>query len=105
MSKSEKSKGIPAKNPRENERRLINLAMKLAEKQLRDGTASSQVISHFLKLATVKEELELEKIRSDIRVSDAKEKQLQSYEDIKGLLSDAMEAMKSYRSLGGDDHY
>lgn len=105
MAEKSKSKGIPAKTPQENERRLINLAMQLAEKKLAEGSASSQLICHFLKLATTKEELELEKLRSDIRVADAKEKQLQSYEDIKSLLTGAMDAMKSYSSLGGDDHY
>lgn len=96
---------IPPITPRANERKLINLAMKLAEKQLRDGTASAQVISHFLRLATVKEELELERIRSDISVAKAKEKQMESASEIKKMFEDAINAMKSYGPPERGDEY
>lgn len=83
------------------ENQLINLAMKLAEKKLRDGTASSQIITHFLNLATAKVQLEAEKLRADVALSGAKIEKLKSDNDIKELYESAITAMKSYQ---GDDN-
>ena len=55
----------PATSPEARENQLINMAVDLAEQQLRDGTASSQVITHFLKLGTMKEQLEREKLMKE----------------------------------------
>lgn len=94
---------LPGRTPKARENQLINLAIDLAEKQLMDGSASSQVITHFLKLATVKEQLENEKLRSDLRVADAKIQQMKAQEDIGTLFQAAMDALKSYSSFGGED--
>lgn len=95
----------PARTPEERESQLVNLSMDLAERQLREGTASSQTINHFLKLATVREQLENEKLRSDLEVARAKIKQIESQEDIKELYENAMNALKEYsgRSYGSDE--
>ena len=50
----------PALTPEARENQLISLAVDLAEQQLRDGTASSQVITHYLKLGSTKEKIEKE---------------------------------------------
>ncbi len=42
----------PATTPEEREKQVINYAYELAEKQMLAGTASSQVITHFLKRST-----------------------------------------------------
>ena len=55
----------PALTPEARENQLISLAMDQAEQQLMDGTASSQVITHFLKLATSKTALEKEKLKKE----------------------------------------
>ena len=55
----------PALSPEARENQMISLAVDLAEKQLIEGTASSQVITHFLKLGTTKAELEKEKLRKE----------------------------------------
>lgn len=89
-----------ARTPEGRENQLINLAIDLAEKQLRDGSASSQVITHFLKLATVKEQLENEKLRADLRVAEAKIDNYKSQADIKGLYEKAINAMKEYAGFG-----
>ena len=60
---SSSSKIRPALSPEAREQQLISLAVDLAEQQLREGTASSQVISHYLKQSTMKSQLELEKLR------------------------------------------
>lgn len=97
MSDRKKS-GAPlkARTPKGRENQLINLAIDLAEKQLRDGSASSQVITHFLKLATTKEQLENDKLRADLRVAEAKIESFKSQTDIKELYEQAINALKSY---------
>ena len=50
----------PALTPEARENQLISLAVDLAEKQLQEGTASSQVITHYLKLGSTKERIERE---------------------------------------------
>lgn len=96
----------PALTPEARENQMISYAVDLAEKQLRDGTASSQVITHFLKLATVKEQLERDKLRQEIELQKAKTKALASDEEIKAMYKDAIEAMKKYSGYGDrDDDY
>lgn len=83
-------------NPRNKENQLISIAMDLAEEKLKNGTASSQLITHFLKLGTVREQLENEKLRSDLEVAKAKITDIQSRQDIKELYNKAIEAMNIY---------
>lgn len=99
----EKRKMKPALTPEAREQQLIYLAMEAAEKQLRDGTASSQVITHFLKLATEKEQLEREKLQRENNVLEKKAKAYENAENIQALYEDAINAMKGYAGLGGSD--
>ena len=78
------------------EGRMINLTMSLAEKQLKDGSASSQVMSHFLKLGSTLSQLEKEKLKEENNLLKAKVKNLQSQEEVKVLYANALAAMKSY---------
>lgn len=103
VSSSEPKKMRPALTPEARENQMISYAVDLAEKQLREGTASSQVITHYLKLATVKEQLEREKIRQEIELQKAKTKALASDEEIKTMYKDAIEAMKKYSGYGDQD--
>ena len=66
-----------ARTVEERQDQAINLAYELAEKQLRDGTASAMVTTHFLKLATEKERLEREKLENETKLSLAKSKQME----------------------------
>lgn len=93
----------PALNPESREKQMISLAVDLAEKQLLDGTASSQVITHYLKLGTMKEQLELKKIEQEIELNKAKTKALADAEEIKKLYSDALKAMRKYNGHGEDE--
>lgn len=86
----------PALTPEARENQMISLAMDQAEKQLIEGTASSQVVTHFLKLATVKSQLELEKLKSENELLKAKTETLQSAQRIEELYKEAMDAMKGY---------
>ena len=80
---------------RENE--LMVLATDLAEKQLRDGTASAQVMTHYLKMATVREEIEREKLRSENKLLEARVESLASFSNGAELTRQAIEAFTSYK--------
>ena len=70
------TKRRPALTPEAREKQLIALAVDLAEKQLIEGTASAQVISHFLKLGSSKETLEKEKLEEENKLLRARTKAL-----------------------------
>ena len=86
----------PARTAEERENQLINLAVDLAERKLKDGTASSQIITTLLGLATSKAKLELERIKSDLKVAEAKVRQIELQEDSKDMYEKAIEAFKTY---------
>lgn len=91
----------PALTVEARENQLISLAVDLAEQQLRDGTASSQVITHYLKLGSTKERIEKEILLKQKDLIDAKTKSYQSSEEIKQLYTEALRAMKSYQGERG----
>ena len=95
----------PALSPEARENQMIALAVDLAEQQLIDGTASAQVITHFLKLGTTKAELEKEKIRKETELLGAKIQMADSIEEQKKLAEDAIKAMLKYSGTGEDDEY
>lgn len=93
----------PALTPESRENQLIALSVDLAEKQLREGTASSQVITHFLKLGSTKTQLELEKIRHENALLEARTQSLQSAKRVEELYENALNAMRDYSGHGGQD--
>lgn len=80
---------------------MIGLAIDLAEKQIREGTASSQVITHFLRLGSSREQLEQLKIEHDIEMTKAKTEALEKSDRMEELMSEAIQAMRSYQPGGG----
>lgn len=101
---SERSKIIrPALTPEGRENQMISLAVDLAEKQLIEGTASSQVITHYLKLGSTKERLEKEKLEEENKLLKARTKALQSSDRVEELYKNAIEAMKRYSGNGRSD--
>lgn len=98
INKSSVPNRRPAINPEARENQLIALAVDLAEKQLIKGTASSQVISHYLKLGSTKEKLEKEILEKQKDLITAKTKAIQSAERIEELYTNALNAMKAYSS-------
>lgn len=93
----------PALNPETRENQMIALAMDLVEQRLRDGTASSQETTHFLKLASPKYQLEQQKLRLENEHTAAKTKALADAEEIKVLYEDALKAMRRYQGQGEPD--
>lgn len=98
-------RGRPALSPEAREQQMISLAMDRAEDQLRDGTASSQVIVHFLKLATSKAELEKEKLRQENKVLSAKADAYESDKRNGEMYEKAIAAMRKYQGAGDADEY
>ena len=93
----------PALTPEARENQLVSLAVDLAEKQLREGTASSQVITHYLKLGSTKERIEKEILEKQKELISAKTEALQSAKRIEELYDDAIKAMRNYGGHGEVD--
>lgn len=93
----------PALTPEARENQLISLAVDLAEKQLQEGTASSQVITHYLKLGTTKAELEKEKLAKENELLTAKTEALQSAKRMEEMYAEAIKAMATYSGRGEPD--
>ena len=95
----------PTLTPEARESYMISLAMDAAEKQFQEGTASSQVITHFLKLATRKSELEAEKLRAENELLRARTEALQSESRMEELYSNAIKAMQRYKGQNDEEYY
>lgn len=93
----------PALTPEARENQLISLAVDLAEKQLQEGTASSQVITHYLKLGSTKEKIEKEILEKQKELLEAKTEALQSAKRVEELYTNALEAMRNYSGNGDSD--
>lgn len=87
----------PAITPEGRENQLISLASDLAEKQLVEGTASSQVITQLLKFGSQRERLEQEKLQHENLLLSAKKEQIQSGKKMEDLYERALKAMKTYQ--------
>lgn len=93
----------PALTPEDRENEMIIYAIDLAEKQLREGTASSAVITHYLKLGSSKEKLEREKLQKENELLRAKTEALQSAKRVEELYANALAAMKLYTGENDND--
>ena len=87
---------VPPRTEEEAEKRAIGLATELAIEQLRKGTASSQIITHFLKLGSLKEQAELEKTREEIELIKAKKKAIELSEEQDKRYQEVIKAIASY---------
>ena len=99
------SKGRPALTPEARENQMIALAMDLAEQQLRDGTASSQLITEFVKRGSTKARLEKEILEEQVELTRAKTESLQSQKKMEELYEKAISAMRVYNGQGEPDDY
>lgn len=95
----------PARTVEGREQQMMALAMDLAEKKLRDGTASNMLICHFLKLATVQAELDKEKTRVDVDWRKAQIKAIEEQKNLEETYNKAIEALKTYQGIKGEDDY
>lgn len=103
-SSNSQKKMRPALTPEARENQLISLAVDLAEKQLMEGTASSQVITHYLKLGSTKERIEREILEKQKELIEAKTQNLQSAKRVEELYENALSAMRNYNGHGDSDY-
>lgn len=104
-SSKQQIKMRPALTPEARENQMIALAMDLAEQQLRDGTASSQLITEFVKRGSTKARLEKEILAEQKELMAAKTENLKSAQRIEELYADAIKAMRNYAGHGDSDEY
>lgn len=95
----------PATTPEARENQLVGMAVDLAEKQLAEGTASSQVITHYLKLGSTRERLEQERLRKENILLDAKAEAMATGARIEELYDNAIKAMRTYGGQDDDEAY
>lgn len=86
----------PALTPEARENQLISLAMNVAEQQMRDGTASPQLIAHFLKAGSSKGRFEVEKLRRETELLEAKTQSIKDAKQTAELYENALAAMRDY---------
>ena len=103
MAKAQKLR--PALSPEAREQQMISYAIDLAEQQLRDGTASSQVITHYLKLGSTKAVLENEKLKEENKLLRAKTEAIENAKNYNELVERAIKAMQNYQGHGDPDEY
>lgn len=100
-TRSEPSRSLPpARTPEGREGQLISLAADLAERRLRDGTASAQETTHFLKLGSTRERLEQQRLEQENELLKAKIEALASNKRIEELYEKAIESMRIYGGHG-----
>lgn len=95
----------PARTPEERESVLVSMAMDRIEQQIADGTASSQVLTHFAKLGSSRESLEQERLRNENEVLRKKVETMQAAVDVKNLMTEALKAFRGYSGEDTDEDY
>lgn len=97
------SRSIPGSTPDARESQMIHLADQLAERQLREGSASAQVITHYLKLGSSRERLEQEKLYLETELVKAKTEQIAGQQRQEELFAKAITAMRAYQGAPPSD--
>ncbi len=95
----------PATTEENRESQLVSLAIDLAERQLTEGTASSQVITHYLKLGSTREKLEQERLRRENDLLTSKVDMIASAKRVEDLYAAALGAMRSYAGQDVEEHH
>jgi cell division protein FtsB len=98
-------RNLPAYTQEDLENQAIAAAMDLAYQQIMDGTASQQIIVHFLRAGSLKQRMELEKLRDEKKLLQAKVKNLESQEATEQLYREAIKAFQVYSGSGSDEDY
>lgn len=96
---SEERQRPPATTPEAREDQLISIATDLAEKQMREGTASAQVISHYLKLGSSREKLEQQSLTHKNALLQVQKEAIESAQRVEELYEKAVLAMRSYQAV------
>ncbi len=92
----------PPLNDEAQETKLVALALKQAQKHLEEGTASSQIVTHFLRLGSIKAQVELEKLELENRLLEEKIQAERSGQELNEMFAEVLVALKSYSYSPGD---
>lgn len=103
--RSQTRRSPPARTSEGQENRMIAMANDLAEKKLRDGTASSQLITELIKRGSPKERIEREILERQRDLIIAKTEAIQSQKNIEKLYGEALDALRNYSGQGRGDDY
>jgi hypothetical protein len=101
---SERRKKVERRTPEGRESYMIGLAMDQAEEQLANHTAPAQIVAHFLKLATERAKVELEKLRADTELTVSKAQLVESQKKSEEIAARALAAFKSYAGIQEDEY-
>lgn len=101
--KERRTRRPPATTPESRENQLIAKAYDLAERQIDEGTATSQLLTHFLKHGSPREKLERERLQKENDLLRAKVEQLASAKNVEALYKEALDAMRSYSGQPPDE--
>lgn len=93
------NKKPPARTLDAREKEVVSLAVDLAEKQLRKGTAAPSIITHYLKLATTSYQLELEKLRHENELLQARTDNIKSLGRMEEIYAEAIESLRRYQGV------
>ena len=105
LDNSKTRRSPPARTSEGQENRMIAMANDLAEKKLRDGTASSQLITELIKRGSPKERIEREILERQRDLIVAKTEAIQSQKNIEKLYGEALDALRNYSGQGRGDDY
>ncbi len=94
--KVDKTRRKPATTPEGRENQLVSAAIDLAEKQIHNGTASSQVITHYLKLGSSRERLEQQRLEHENELTRVRIEAIESQKRVEELYMEALTAMRTY---------
>lgn len=89
-------RGSRARTPEAREQELASIAYDVAEEQMRNGTASSQVLTHFLKMGSTRERLEQMRMEHEIELMEVKKESIANQQKVEELFTAAIDAMRSY---------
>ena len=86
-------------SPEAYENRLINKAYKAVEKRIDSGEATAAELVHFLRQGSIREQLELEKMKKENELLKAKTESIASQKEVKELYAEAINAFRRYSGI------
>ncbi len=95
----------PAKTPEDREKQMVGYAVDVAERQLREGTASAQVITHYLKLASSKDKQELEILKLKGELLKAQTEKVKAEQRSEEVYREALSAFRLYQGTKSEEEY
>ena len=93
----------PPSTPEQAETQLVGLAYELAEKQLREGSASPSVVTHLLKLGSTRAQYELEKMQNENLLLAARTESIEMQARLEEKHQAVLDAIRHYTGSDSDD--